>query len=220
MFIYFWGNILAWNCILFPKKPLCWSLTCTKIRKVGRASAVGVQWQSAEGMCRFQLPLGLIPCSSGRDAALVPLSWGALQSPSYPAWSWKSKSLPHFPVVCAADHQLHAPAFSSLSFSDSALSWLVSLLVNCFLLPEARMEGNLTKISPRPLCPHSVYLNRCSYWKSVCFITPEKCWWLQKSCISYFSSGFILWEIPSQGIGSLKISSLGFFFSSLGTTAM
>lgn len=147
MFIYFWGNILAWNCILFPKKPLCWSLTCTNMRKVGWASPVNLQWKSAEGMCEFQLPPAhlaeMLPCF---------LSLGALCR-AHPAWNWKTKSLPHCPVLCAVDHQLHAPNVSSLSFSDSALSWLVSLLVNCFLLPEARIEGSLTRISrPSPLC--------------------------------------------------------------------
>lgn len=160
MFIYFWGNILAWNCILFPKKPLGWSLTRPKIRKVGRAGPVNLQWKSSEGMWKFQLPLGL-PLTHLAEVLPWSLSPGALCR-THPVWSWKTKSLPHFPVVWAVDHQLHAPTFSSLSFSDSALSWLVPLLVNCFLLPEARIAENLTKISPWPLCLHSVYLNRCS----------------------------------------------------------
>lgn len=161
MFIYFWGNILALNCILFQKKPLCWSLTFTKIKKVGRQSPINLHHVSAEWMSKLQLRLGLPPCSSVLDAALFPRG---LCKP-HPARSWKSKSLPHFPVVCTVDHHLHPPIFSSLSFYDSALSWLVSFLLNCFLLPDARIKGNLTKISSWPIFPHSIfmYLIMCSY---------------------------------------------------------
>lgn len=157
MFIYFWGNILAWNCILFPKKPLCWSLPCTKMRKAGRASPVNLQRKSAGGMRKFQLPLGH-SCSPGRDAASVPFSWSSLQSSSCLELEIQIPS--SFSVVCAVDHQLHTPNFSSLSFSDSALSWLVSLLVNCFLLPEAGIEGKSHK--DQFLAPPSP-LNRCIY---------------------------------------------------------
>lgn len=67
----------------------------------------------------------------------------------------KPKSLPHFPVVWATDHALH-PSAPSLSFYDSALSWLDSLLVKCTFSPSwCKHQGSA-------LDPSFSTLNSCS----------------------------------------------------------
>lgn len=67
----------------------------------------------------------------------------------------KPKSLPHFPVVCTTDHALR-PSAPSLSFYDSALSWLDSLLVKCTFSPSwCKHQGSA-------LDPSFSTLNSCS----------------------------------------------------------